>query len=55
MFSSRSQAIQAAVQEKINRVRKTRLATECAKLDAAEEGALAALGHAADGDLWPEY
>jgi metal-responsive CopG/Arc/MetJ family transcriptional regulator len=55
VFSSRSQAIQTAVQEKIARVQKTRLAAQCARLDPKEEQALADMGLAADRDLWPEY
>ncbi len=41
LFSSRSQAVQSAVQEKIARLGKTRMAQECAKLDPAEEQAIA--------------
>ncbi len=41
VFPSRSQAVQSAVQEKITRLGKTRLAQECARLDPAEEQALA--------------
>ena len=47
IFPSRSQAIQVAVQEKIARMDKARLAQECAKLDPAEEQALAEEGLAA--------
>src|SRR5207248_1242293 len=55
VYSSRSQAIQAAVQEKIDRFQKTRLAQECAKLDPSEEQALADLGLATEADQWPPY
>ena len=55
VFPNRSQAIQTAVQEKIARLRKTRLAQECAKLDRAEEQALADMGMAAECDQWPAY
>ncbi len=55
VFLNRSQAIQAAVQEKIVRLEKTRLAQECAKLDPAFEQALADEGLAAEVDEWPEY
>ena len=55
LFTSRSQAIQAAVAEKVSRVGKTRLAHECAKLDPAEEQALAEEGILADAKLWPPY
>ena len=55
IFPNRSQAIQTAVQEKIGRLQKTRLAVECAKLNVAEEQSLADVGLATDGDQWPEY
>ena len=55
LFANRSQAIQAAVAEKVSRVGKTRLARECAKLDPAEEQALAEEGILADAELWPPY
>lgn len=44
VFPSRSQAVQSAVKEKIARLGKTRLAQECAKLDPAEEQAMASEG-----------
>lgn len=52
-FPNRSQAIQRAVEEKLERLEKSRLARECAKLDRKEEQALAE----ETGDLteWPEY
>ena len=55
VFPSRSQAIQSAVEEKVSRLDKTRLARECAKLDKKEERAWADLGLAAEVDEWPEY
>lgn len=55
VFHSRSQAIQVAVQEKIVRLQKTRLACECAKLDPAEEQAFADMGLAAESEQWPPY
>ena len=54
-FASRSQAIQEAVQEKVERLARTRLAQECAKLDIGEERALADLGLAAEAETWPPY
>jgi metal-responsive CopG/Arc/MetJ family transcriptional regulator len=54
-FLNRSQAIEIAVQEKLERLEHRRLAEECAKLDPAEEQALADLGWEADGEVWPEY
>ena len=55
IFPSRSQAVQSAVQEKITRLDKTRLAQECAKLDPVEEQALADEGLAAEVAQWPPY
>ena len=54
VFPSRSRAIQEAVEEKLNRIDRTRLAEECAKLDPAEERAMAEEGLAADFKEWPE-
>ncbi len=55
VFASRSQAVQEAVQEKIGRISKTRLARECAKLDPLEDQALADLGLAAEADQWSAH
>lgn len=54
-FPNRSQAIEAAIAEKLDRLGGSRLARECAKLDPVEEKALADLGLAADMKEWPEY
>ncbi len=54
-FRNRSRAIEAALTEKLARVRRTRLARECAKLDRDEERALAEEGLAQSFDSWPEY
>jgi Arc/MetJ-type ribon-helix-helix transcriptional regulator len=54
-FPNRSQAIQAAVAEKLERLERGRLARECAKLDITEEKAFADEGLAIDRDAWPEY
>ena len=54
-FPNRSQAIEIAVAEKIERLAKTRLARECAKLDPKEERALAEEDLAGSRDTWPEY
>jgi metal-responsive CopG/Arc/MetJ family transcriptional regulator len=54
-FANRSQAIEVAVAEKLDRLAKARLARECAKLDPAEERALAEEGLAGSRDTWPEY
>jgi len=55
MFPSRSQAIQEALQEKLARLKQSRLARECAKLDPAFEKALAEEGLSEDLSEWPEY
>ena len=43
-FRNRSQAIEAALAEKLDRLARTRLARECAKLDPREEKRLAEEG-----------
>lgn len=55
VFSTRSQAIQEAVEEKLARMERSRLARECAKLDPAFEKALAEEGMSEDAAEWPEY
>jgi len=54
-FNNRSQAIQEAVDEKLSRLARTRLAEECAKLDPVEESSLAEEGLQTDLGEWPEY
>jgi len=54
-FRSRSQAVQEAVSEKINRMDRTALARECAKLDAKSEQAMADEGLVAEIGEWPKY
>jgi len=55
VFDSRSQAIQVAVQEKLARLQRGRLARECAKLDPAAEQAMAEEGMSGELAQWPEY
>ena len=55
VFSNRSQAVQCAVEEKVSRLDRNRLARECAKLNRTEEQALADLGLASEADEWLEY
>ena len=55
VFASRSQAIQQAVQEKLERLGRGRLARECAKLDPEAEQRLAEQGMSAEVETWPEY
>ena len=54
-FPNRSQAIEAAVMEKLDRLEHRRLAAECAKLDPAAEQALADEGLGPDAAAWPAY
>lgn len=54
-FPNRSQAIEAAVAEKLDRLSHTRLAREVAKLDPVEEKALAEEGMGVELTAWPEY
>ena len=55
VFPSRSQAIQIAIEEKLERMERSRLARECAKLDRGFEKALAEEGMSEDLSGWPEY
>jgi len=55
VFPNRSRAIQSAIEEKLERLERTRLARECAKLDPAYEKALAEEGMSEDLAEWPEY
>src|SRR6266581_4593876 len=55
VFPNRSRAIQDAVAEKLARLERKRLASECAKLDPKFEKALAEEGLGLELDAWPEY
>jgi metal-responsive CopG/Arc/MetJ family transcriptional regulator len=55
LFRSRSQAIQEAVEEKLERLSRRRLAAECAKLDPVFERAMAEEGLSEEVRDWPEY
>ena len=54
-FLNRSQAVDAALADKLARLARTRLAREAAKLDQREEKALAEEGLGTDLDAWPAY
>ena len=54
-YPNRSQAIEAAVTEKLARWKHRRLAEERAKLDPRAEKALAEEGLGEDAAAWPEY
>ena len=54
-FRNRSQAVEAALADKVQRLARTRLARESAKLNPKEEKRLADEGLADTLDSWPEY
>ncbi len=54
-FPSRSRAIEAALEEKLERLERGRLAREVAKLDPAFERAMAEEGMTEDVSSWPAY
>lgn len=54
-FRNRSQAIEAALADKLQRLARTRLARESARLNPREEKRLADEGLADDFASWPEY
>ena len=53
-YRNRSQAIQVAIEDRLARIYRSRLAAECAKLIKSEEQALAEEGYSGD-TKWPEY
>lgn len=55
VFSNRSRAIQEAVQEKLDRLDRRRLAEECAKLDPARERAMAEEGMSEELAAWQRH
>ena len=55
ILPNRSKAIQEAVAEKLERMEKTRLAAECAKLDPKYEQTLAEEGFSSELEEWPDY
>jgi len=55
VFPNRSKAFQKAVEEKIARLDRSRLARECAKLDMKNERSLAEEGFTTEIDQWPKY
>ena len=54
-FPNRSKALQDALRDKLDRMERSRLARECAKLDPEFEQQLAEEGLTADFKQWPEY
>ena len=55
VFQNRSQAIQEAVSEKLQRMKHTRLATESANLEPSFERKLSEERFTEDMKQWPEY
>ncbi|MBI2957410.1 MAG: ribbon-helix-helix protein, CopG family [Chloroflexi bacterium] len=55
VFRSRSQAIEEAVREKLQRMKRSRLAEESAKLEPASERALSEEAFPEDMKQWPAY
>ena len=55
VFPNRSKAIQEAVEEKLKKLERNRLAKECAKLDATAERVMAEEGLDEGLEQWPEY
>jgi metal-responsive CopG/Arc/MetJ family transcriptional regulator len=55
LFPNRSKAIQEAIADKLKRLKKTRLAQECAKLDPDFEQNMAEEGFSMEIDEWPRY
>jgi len=55
IFPNRSKAIQFAVEEKLQRLERSRLAQECAKLNPGLEQAMAEEGLSLEVGEWPEY
>ena len=54
-FINRSQDIQEAVKDKLQKITRSRLAKECAKLNPSFEQAMADEGLSEDLKEWPEY
>jgi metal-responsive CopG/Arc/MetJ family transcriptional regulator len=54
-FANRSQAIEEALQEKLARLDKSRLAVEAAKLDPHYEKTLSEEGLDKDASEWPKF
>jgi metal-responsive CopG/Arc/MetJ family transcriptional regulator len=54
-FRNRSQAVEAALADKLHRLARTRLAREAARLNPVEEKRLADEGLVDALDGWPEY
>ena len=54
-LASRSRAVQKAIQEKLDRLERSRLARECERLDPHFEQETAELGMRENFGQWPDY
>jgi Arc/MetJ-type ribon-helix-helix transcriptional regulator len=54
-FPNRSRALQEALRETLDRLDRSRLARECAKLNPSIEQAMADEGLSGEIEQWPEY
>lgn len=54
-FPSRSNIIQEAIKEKIEKLENSRLARECANLNPIEEQKISEEGMVYEVETWPEY
>jgi Arc/MetJ-type ribon-helix-helix transcriptional regulator len=55
VFPNRSKAIQVALKEKLDRLERTRLSRECAKLDKTFEQSMAEEFSPGELKEWPQY
>ena len=55
VYPSRSRAIQEALDERLERLSRDRLARECSKLDPKVEARFADEGLSSEVEQWPEY
>ena len=55
VYPSRSRAIQEALEERLARLSRDRLARECMKLDPEYEAAMAEEGMSSEAEQWPAY
>ena len=55
VFPSRSRAIQEALESRLQKLDRNRLARECAKLDAEYERAMSEEGMSCEAAQWSEY
>ena len=55
IFANRSNAIEKAVQEKLERIKGSRLSKECSKLNPVFEKTMAEEGFSEELSKWPEY